>query len=94
MKKDPPGSVPTGLTLCVSGVPERIRTSDTRFRRAVLCPLSYRDKCDTVFNCVPEYDNTDDLIYQGGGEQKEVAKVNKMKETYYHIHRIIIWVTI
>ena len=23
------------------GVPERIRTSDTRFRRAVLCPLSY-----------------------------------------------------
>ena len=25
------------------GVPKRIRTSDTRFRRAVLCPLSYRD---------------------------------------------------
>ncbi len=36
-----------------SGVPERIRTSDTRFRRAVLCPLSYRDKSETILCACP-----------------------------------------
>ena len=35
------------------GVPERIRTSDTRFRRAVLCPLSYRDKVNAVSVACP-----------------------------------------
>ena len=34
------------------GVPERIRTSGTRFRKPLLYPLSYRDRSDDapVFN--------------------------------------------
>ena len=34
-------SVAVSLCLAKSGAPGPIRTADTRFRRAVLCPLSY-----------------------------------------------------
>lgn len=47
--KELKNAVSIWLTAFINGVPERIRTSDTRFRRAVLCPLSYRDiKTSTV----------------------------------------------
>ena len=40
-RKELPHLLKRGSSSIFNGVPERIRTSDTRFRRAVLCPLSY-----------------------------------------------------
>ena len=35
------------------GVPERIRTSGTRFRKPLLYPLSYRDRSDDALVFIP-----------------------------------------